>query len=104
MGHRSGWRVGPGRRAISAVHLERAAELDFYCLVQTTHLPRVVTAQPMVRAFALPAVFDGLLEHAIFISQSVAHRRQLHRRHRVEKTSGESPEASVSKAGIRLLF
>src|SRR5215813_120047 len=59
---------------IPAVHLERAAELDFYCLVRTKHLPGIAAAQPEVRTFALPAVFDRLLEHAIFITQSVAHR------------------------------
>ena len=61
-------------------------------------------AQPVVRTFTLPAVFDRLLEHAIFVAESVAHRRQLHRRHRVEETSSKPPEAAISQAGIRLLF
>src|SRR5689334_4323302 len=42
-----------------AVHLESAAELDFNGLIGTRDLPGVPTAQPVVRTFTLPAVFNG---------------------------------------------
>src|SRR5271166_4979289 len=72
--------------------------------VRTKDFPRVVAAQPVIRTFALPAVFDRLPEHAIFITQPVTHRRQLHRRHRVEKAGGEPPEPAVYEAGIGFLL
>src|SRR5882757_6887725 len=42
----------------SAVYLEGAAQLHFHGLVRTTDLPRIGALQPVVRNFALPAVFD----------------------------------------------
>src|SRR5215471_14866779 len=88
----------------SAVHLERAAELYFDRLIETRDLPRIITTQPVVRTFTLPTVFNGLLEYAVFVAQPVPHRRQLHRRHRVEKTSREPSETAISEARIGLLL
>ena len=51
----------------------------------------------------LPAVLDGLSEDAVFVTQPIAHRRQLHRRHRVEKASRQAPEPAVSRARRRAL-
>jgi hypothetical protein len=47
---------------------------------------------------------DGLLEHAVFVTQPIAHGRELQRRHRVEEASREAPEPAVSEAGIGFLF
>ena len=58
----------------------------------------------MVRPLLLPTVTDQLLEYAVLVAQSVAHGRQLHRRHRVEKTGREPPEPAIAEARIRLLL
>ena len=63
-----------------------------------------MAAWPVVRTFTLPAVFDGLLEYAIFITQPISHRQKLHRRHRIEKASREAPEPPVAETGIGFLF
>src|SRR5207247_1692249 len=60
----------------SAVQLERTVELDLNRLVGTSDLPGILPTQPVVRLFLLPAVLDGLLEHPVFVTQPIAHRRQ----------------------------
>ena len=52
----------------------------------------------------LPAVLDGLLEDAVFIAQAVAHGRDLHRGHRVEKASRQAPEPSVTQTRVGFLL
>src|SRR5271166_4629306 len=69
-----------------------------------TNLPRVMAAQPVVGLFLLPAVLEGLFEHAVLVTQSITDRRQLHRRHRVEEASRQPPEPAITQAGVRFLF
>ena len=88
----------------SFAQLHRTVDLHFHPLVRPRRLPRVLAAQPIVRLFVLPAIDGRLFEHAVFVAQPVAHRRQLHRRHRVEKACGQAAESAVSKAGIGFLF
>src|ERR1051325_6130083 len=59
-----------------AVHLEGAVELDFNLLLRAVSLPRVREAEPIVRLFLLPPITDGLPEHAVFVTQPVAHGRE----------------------------
>jgi hypothetical protein len=86
------------------VHLERATELDLHGFAGTSHLPRILMVQPVVRIFALPAVLDRLPEHAVLVAQAIARRRQLHRSHRIEEAGGEPSEAAVAQAGIGFLL
>ncbi len=86
------------------MHRERAIQFDLDGLVRTGHLPRVLAAQPIVRLFVLPAILNGLFEHAVFVTQPVAHGRELHRRHRVEKAGRQAAEPAVSQPGIGFLF
>src|SRR5690349_21257785 len=79
-----------------AVHLEGAIQLDFNLVLGARNLPRVRETEPIVRLFLLPAITDGLLKHAVFVTQSVAHGRELHRRHRIEETSRQAPESAVT--------
>src|SRR6516164_8755717 len=44
---------------IPAMHLERAAKFELDGFVAARYLPRVVSAQPIIRTFALPTIFDG---------------------------------------------
>jgi hypothetical protein len=83
---------------------ERAVQSDFDGLLRAGDLPRVLAVQPVVRLFVLPAVLDGLFEHAVFVTQPVAHGRELHRRHRVEKAGREATEPAVSQPSIGFLF
>ena len=61
-----------------AAQFEGAVQADFHFLVRARHLPRVLTPQPVVRPFLLPAIPDGLLENAVLVSKAVAHGRELH--------------------------
>ena len=58
----------------------------------------------MVRLLVLPAAANGLAEDAILIAQSITHAGQGVRRHRIEKTGGEPPEATIAQPGIRFLL
>ena len=90
--------------SVPRAHLEGAAELDLDHFLRAGDLPGVGLAQPVVRLFVLPAVADGLLEDAVFVPQAVTHRRQLHRRHRVEEAGRQPAEAAIAEAGVRFLL
>src|SRR6266404_26754 len=68
------------------------------------NLPGVVVAEPVVWILLLPAVHYGLFEHAVFITQTIACRWELHRGHRIEEACREAAQATVPKAGIWLLL
>ena len=87
-----------------SLQFERAVEPDLHRFVRPRDLPRVATTQPVIRLLLLPAVQDGLLEHAVLVAQSITHRRQLHRRHRIEKARREPPEPAIAETGIGLLL
>ena len=87
-----------------AVHLERTVELHLHSLMWPRDLPGVWVTQPVVRLFLLPAVLDRLLEDAVLVPQTIAHRRKLHGRHRVEKTGRQTPEPPIPQAGVWFLF
>ena len=84
--------------------LERAVQLDLDLVVRAGDLPRVGAAKPVVGLFVLPAVLDGLPEHSVLVPEPVAHRRQLHRGHRVEKARGQTPEPAIAQPRVGLLF
>src|SRR3989475_5579221 len=88
----------------AATHLERAVQGDLDTLIRTCDLPWVRASQPVVRTLPLPAVLDRLPEHAVLVAHPVAHRGQLHRRHRVEEARSESAEAAVAEASVGLLL
>ena len=87
-----------------AADLEGAVELYFHSFVWASDLPGVRPPEPVVRLFLLPAVLDGLLENAVFVAQTVAHRGKLHRGHGVQETRRQAPEPAVPQAGIGFLF
>ena len=82
---------------------ERASERHFDAFGWAHHLPRVRMFEPIVRAFLLPAVAYFLLEDAMLVAQSIAHRRQLHRRHRVKEAGRQPAEAAIAQPGVGLL-
>ena len=98
-------RRSPGDRLEGAgTDLERAVERHLHAFVEARHLPRVWTAQPVVRLLPLPAVLDRLPEHPVLVAQPVAHGGELHGRHRVEEAGREPAEAAVPEAGVGLLL
>src|SRR5262245_37257524 len=51
----------------------------------------------------LPALFNRLPEDSILVAQTVAHCRQLHGGHGVEKASCQSPQSAIAEARIGFL-
>src|SRR5215475_1958810 len=82
------------------MQLERAAEMDGHGLERPRDLPRVGPRQPAVHLLVLPAVAERLLEHAVLVAKARSHARKCERRHRIEKTGGEPPKASVAETGV----
>ena len=60
--------------------------------------------QPEIGMFNLVAVLDLLAKDPVMVAQPIAHRRNLHGRQRIDEASGETPEAAITQAGIRLLL
>ena len=61
-------------------------------------------AKPVVGQFMLPAVPDGLLKHAVFVTKAVARCGELHRGHGIEKARREASETSIAKTSIRFFL
>src|SRR5271155_1917871 len=89
---------------ITASQVEGAVYFDFNFLVGTCNLPGIVVAQPIVGTFLLPAIHDGLLEHAIFITQTIARGWKLHGGHGIKETCSEASQPAVPKTRVGLLF
>src|SRR5215469_14445311 len=83
--------------------LKGAVQLHFHLFMRSSNLPGIGVAEPIVRVLLLPAIHDGLLEHAVFVTQTIACRRKLHGSHRVQETGRETAKASVAKARVRFL-
>ena len=99
----SGWPARDNAQT-PATYLEGGVQLDFDSLVRACNLPGVLTTQPVVRPFLLPAVPDRLFEHPVFVPQAVTDCRELHRRHRVEETCGQTSKSPVAEAGVRFFL
>ena len=80
------------------------AEFDGYCKVASLYFPRITVAEPVVRIFNLLAVFDVLLEHTVFIADSVSVARILQRCKAVEETGSKTSKTTVAQTCIRLFI
>ena len=104
-GCRSGWTAGPATTRNSPARTSNeqfSLTSTFSCGRATSH--GSWPAEPVVRLLALPAVLDGLFEDAVFVSQAVAHGRQLHGRHRVQEAGRQSAEPAIAQRRVRLLL
>ena len=63
-------------------------------------LPDMTFTEPIVGPFHLPAVIDGLPEHAISIAQAVTCYGQCQCRATVQKTGGQSTQTPIAQTGI----
>src|SRR5277367_3892487 len=88
----------------SVSQLEGTVQLDFHFLVRAGDLPRIAVPQPIVGVLLLPAVRDGLLEHTVLVAQTITRGGELHGGHRVEETSCQAAQTSISQTSIGLLF
>ncbi len=97
---------GPIRNnlVMSPTQLEGAVQLYLYLLVRAGDLPGIGVAQPVVGAFLLPAIDDGLPKHAVLVAQTVPRGRKLHGGHRIEVTRRKPSQASVPQARVRFLL
>ena len=84
--------------------LKGAVQLHFHLLMRPGNLPGIGVAKPIVGVFLLPAIHDGLFEHAVLVAQAIAGCRKLHGGHRVQEAGRESAQASVAQARVRFLF
>ena len=88
---------------LALAQFKRAAEGHRHAFRGPHDLPGIRIGEPVVRPLLLPAVSNFLLKDAVLIAQAIAHRRQLHRGHRVEEAGGETTETAIAQAGVRLL-
>ncbi len=98
-------RSPPQNRAQAAVpHLKGAVEPHVHFFVRTRDFPRIGPAQPIVRLLDLPAILEDLFEHAVFVAEPMAHGRQLHRGHGIQKARCQPAQSAVAQAGIGFLL
>ena len=83
---------------------KRAAERHWDALRRTHDLPRIGVSEPVVGPLLLPAVLNLLLKDAVLIAQAIAHRRQLHRGHRIKEAGRETAETAVAQTRVGLLL
>ncbi len=88
---------------LACAQFKRAAERYWDALRRTHDLPGIRVIEPVIRALFLPAVANLLLKDAVLVAQSIAHRGQLHRRHRVEEAGGETTETAIAQSRVGLL-
>src|SRR5436309_3050881 len=86
------------------IQLERAAKRHLNRLPRPRDFPRIRMSQPMVGLGDLKAVVNALPKNPVFVSQSIAHRRNLQRGQRVNKTGRQPAQAAVAQTRVRLAF
>ena len=79
-----------------------ATEFNGYGKVTSLDFPRVAVFEPVVRIFNLIAVFDFLLEHTVLVADSVAVSRVIQSCKRIQETSRQSTETTITQSGVRL--
>ena len=71
-------------------------KFDLVFHINSLDLPRVAVAEPIIRYFYLISILDQLLENAVVIANAVSPGRIVQRRHRIQKTGSQSPQATIS--------
>jgi hypothetical protein len=94
----------PAPAAGFGIDFDRATEADRVANVGAQNFPVVAGAHPVVGLFDLPAVANGLREHAVLVAQAVAERRQAEFGARVEKTCCQPPQTAVAERCVFLVL
>src|SRR5262245_4655304 len=84
--------------------LGAASELDVERDLRPRDFPGVAVTQPLVRALALPAVLDALVDDAVLVADTVADRGDLQRGERRHVAGRKAPEAAVAEPGLLFLI
>ena len=86
------------------VGVHRAADLDLAGVVHGRDLPYVARGEPGIRQLDLLAVFDLLLEDAVFIADGVAGAAHADGGHAVHIAGRQTAQAAVAEAGVGLFL
>ena len=90
--------------SVRLIGLDAAAEVDVHGVLGVGDLPDVARGQPVVRHFHLIAVHQLLAEQAELIADGAAHGGQLEGGQAVQEAGGQSAQAAVAQARLRLLL
>ena len=66
--------------------------------------PDVAVTQPIVGVFNLLAIFYGLLEHAVFVTDAVTGRWNGHGGHGIQETSSQTTQTTVAQGRVVFHF
>ena len=97
--------VNPARLVVAAIVediFHAAVEMDFLGVLRMNHFPRIAEEHPVVGRLDLVAVDEGLLEETKLIVDTVAQRRVVKGRERIEKACRQPSEAAVAEAHVDL--
>ncbi len=92
----------PARRLTAVIDM--AAKAHGIVHTAPRKLPGRAVAEPGIRVLHLPAFDDGLREHAVFVADAVAERRQAERGHRIQETRRQPAQAAIAQGGVGLLL
>ena len=84
--------------------LDLSVKAHLHGLVRMAFQPHAAAGQPVVGAFLLPAVHDLLLEDAVFVQDGIARAGDIVGGHTVQIARGQTAQAAVSQARVRLLL
>ena len=84
--------------------VDRAADLDLAGVVHRGDVPYIARGEPGIRQLNLLAVFDLLLEDAVFIADGVAGAAHARGGHAVHVAGRQTAQAAVAEAGVGLLL
>ena len=90
--------------AVSVFNPHITAEFYLYRVLRTSDLKGIAVFQPVVRNLYLIAVFNLLLEHAVFIADAAAIGRISQGRQGIEEAGCQTAQTAVSKSCIRFLI
>ncbi len=91
-----------GYAVFFAVVGDFSAKVNLVTDFGTTEFPRVAKTQPVIRTFDLLAIFDVLMEHAVFIANAIATGRVVQGGQGIHETGGQASQSPVAQA--RILF
>mmetsp|Transcript_54176 Transcript_54176/g.137641 ORF Transcript_54176/g.137641 Transcript_54176/m.137641 type:complete len:385 (+) Transcript_54176:1553-2707(+) len=89
--------------AILPIALHMAAEAHGVGHILAGNLEAVLLRKPIVRHLNLATIHDLLLEETVVVADSVAPKRQILRRARVQEASRQATQATVAERRVRLI-
>ena len=81
-----------------------AAEFDSLGILRTFDFERIAVSEPVIGQLNLLAVYDGLLEHTVFVTDTAAVSRIVEGGQGLQEAGCQTAKAAVSQTCIRLLI